>query len=336
MGIGPALSLALVLCAVPAPKPSLEVAYLRALELQRKIGQGGRPRDLAGWAHELAGLAAVAKGSNAGSADVQQLRDSIERGAESTLANLAVRMHNEAKKHRSTQLFLLANRAYEDYLPLFPENRWAYDLRFFHAELLNDNLNRYEEAAAEYTRVLQLDIAKVDAAEGALPGALPGAPGRWMLHAAYNAVLAYDEVAKREEKDEVPPSADPKIELPIPKAQGDLLAACERYLKYAPKGERYVSVLYKTAYTYYRYNHFDEAVPRLARVALELPDHDDLGPTSATLILDTYVLLGDWAKVQEWARRFLEHPRLGKGKFREELRKTLDEAASRLSSRQAK
>ncbi|HEY3452054.1 MAG TPA: hypothetical protein VGK67_37185 [Myxococcales bacterium] len=335
MAIAAALSLALALYGAA---PSLEVAYLRALELERKIGQGGRPRDLASWAHELAKLARAAKDSKAVSGETEALRGFILRGAERTLSSFAVKMHNEGKKHRSAQLFLLANGAYEDYLPLFPEDRKAYDLRFFHAELLNDNLNRYEEAAEEYTRVLRQDIAKMEPAEGVdALGFQPGQPGRWMVNTAYNAVLAYDEVAKKEEKNEARSSSDPNVKLPIPKAKQDLLAACERYLKYVPPGPKYASVLNKTAYIYYRYNHFDQSTPRFARIALELPEADDQpGLVAANLILDTYALLGEWDQVNAWARRFLEDPKLSGGKMGEDLRKVLEQSALKLQPRQTR
>ncbi len=253
--------------------------------------------------------------------------------AERIMSNLAVNWHNEAKKTRDDQVFFLASEVYQDYLEVFSDNPKSYDLRFFYAELLNDNLNKYDRAADEYSKVLAMDIARVDPPkdkDGKQPP--PEKPGRWMVNAAYNAILAYDEVVKKAEKDEqLPKDADPRKGLPIPPAKKALLTACERYIKYVPTGEKFVQVLYKAAFIYYRYNYFEKATPHFAKIALEHAEApDELGPTSANLILDSYNLLEDWPKVNEWARKFYQHPKLAKGKFRDDLAKVLEQSSFKL------
>ncbi len=278
-------------------------------------------------------LGQVAKANNLKTADdkkaVQEARDLSER----IMSNLAVNWHNEAKKTRDDSVFILAAEVYQDYLEVFPENAKSYDLRFFFAELLNDHLARYDRAAEEYTRVLLEDVRKVEPPKDPKTGAqaAPQKPGRWMVDAAYNAILAYDEVAKKAEAKEGAEGAvkDPKAPLPIPPAQKNLLAACERYIKYVPQGEKQVEVSYKAAYILYRYNEFDRSVPLFAKIALDHPDHT-LAETSANLVLDAYNLLGDWSKVNEWARRFVAQPKLAKGKLRDDLSRVLEQSAFKL------
>ncbi|MCP3103857.1 tetratricopeptide repeat protein [Myxococcus sp. K15C18031901] len=260
--------------------------------------------------------------------------------SERTLSNLAVTWHNEGKKTRNEETFRYADAVYSDYLTLFPENPKAYDLRFFWAELLNDNLQNYEKSAANYTLVVLQD-AKVLEAKDDKGKPKPGKPGKWLQNASYNAVLAYDEVVKAAEargdaKSEAVGS-DITKKATIPPVKKSLLDACERYLKYVPKGEKRVEIAFKAANIYYRHNHFDEAVLRFSEIALGYPEYkfengQRAAEISANLILDSYNLLQDFAKVNEWARRFYANDKLATGKFREDLAKLIEQSSFKLVS----
>ncbi|QSQ14495.1 tetratricopeptide repeat protein [Myxococcus landrumensis] len=260
--------------------------------------------------------------------------------SERTLSNLAVTWHNEGKKTRNEETFRYADAVYSDYLTLFPENPKAYDLRFFWAELLNDNLQNFEKAAANYTLVVLQD-AKVLEAKDDKGKAKPGKPGKWLPNASYNAVLAYDEVVKaaesRGEAKTEAVSSDITKKATIPTLKKALLDACERYLKYVPKGEKRVEIAFKAANIYYRHNHFDEAVLRFSEIALGYPEYkfedgSRAAEISANLILDSYNLLQDFAKVNEWARRFYSNDKLATGKFRDDLAKLIEQSSFKLVS----
>lgn len=272
---------------------------------------------------------AAHSGKNLSDEDKKALADAREL-AERTLSNLAVNWHNEARKTRDDTVFEQAAMIYQDYLEVFADSPKAYDLRFFYAELLNDNLHRFDRAADEYTRVLQQDIDRIDPPqpEDGSPPKAPEKPGRWLVNAAYNAILAYDEVAKKFEQTENLQS-DGKTSLPIPPPKKALLLACERYIKYVPNGEKKVEVMYKAANILYRYNYFDQAVALFSQIALDHPT-SELAEYSANLVLDSYNLLGDWAKVNEWARKFFAHPKLARGRFRDDLAKVLEQSAFKL------
>lgn len=257
--------------------------------------------------------------------------DEARELAERTLSNLAVNWHNEAKKTRDDQTFEFANAVYADYLTLFPDSPKAYALRFFWAELLNDNLNKYDLAANEYTKVFEQDIAAVKKGGDAKPG-------KYMINAAYNAILAWDEVVKKATADgsiKQQAATSPNQRLDIPAQKRGLLEACERYLQYVPGGERRVEIQYKAAKVYYDYNHLDEAVARFSSIALETPDYkfedgSRAGEIAANLVLDSYNLLGDWAKVNEWARKFYAQDKLAVGKFREDLARLIEQSSFKL------
>jgi TolA-binding protein len=264
----------------------------------------------------------------------KKLLDEANELAERTLSNLAVTWHNEAKKTRDEETFRYADAIYGDYLTLFPENPKAYDMRFFWAELLNDNLNNYEKSSLNYTLVVLQD-AKVLEAKDDKGNPKPGKPGKWLTNAAYNAVLAYDEVVKAaEEKGTLKPpdTSDIKKKIAIPEPRKGLLEACERYLKYLPKGDKRVEINFKAANLYYRHNHFDEAVARFSDIALNTPDYkfengEKAGEVAANLVLDSYNLQKDYAKVNEWARKFYANEKLAQGKFREDLSKLIEQSS---------
>ena len=258
---------------------------------------------------------------------VAAARDQSER----TLSNIAVNWHIEGRKTRDDDTFEYANEVYADYLALFPQNPKAYDLRFYWGELLNDYLRKYPEASEQYTQVVLQDGAKIDAKP-------PVKPGKWLPNAAFNAVYAADEVVRRaEQKGELKPptAADLKTVVPLAPQRKTLLDACERYLKYLPKGEKRVEIAYKAAKLYYDHHRYDEAVYRFSEIALTAPDYkfdngDRAGVIAANLVLDSYNAQGDYKKVNEWARRFYANDKLATGKFKDELAKVIEQSSFKL------
>jgi cellulose synthase operon protein C len=277
----------------------------------------------------------VLKGNPSMNEKDKKVLDEARELSERTISNLAVNWHNEAKKTRDEETFGFANEVYADYLTLFPESPKAYDLRFFWAELLNDNLSKYQRAAEEYTRVTLTDIDRV---EKKVDGN-PGKPGKWLNNAAYNSILAWDSLLKEmatADAGKTPSGGgDPSKKAAIPPLKQSLLDSCERYLKYVEKGEKKVEIAYKAAKIYYDYNYLDEAVSRFADIALKYPDYkfengDRAGEIAANLVLDSYNILQDWVKVNEWAKKFYAEEKLASGKFREDLAKLIEQSSFKL------
>jgi len=272
-------------------------------------------------------------------ADQKAVADA-KKQSEVILSNLAVNWHNEGRKTRDDDTFAATDEVYGDYLALFPDSPKAYDLRFFWAELLHDNLRRYDKAAEQYTLVVKQDARRIDGEKDDKGGykVRPEKPGKWLPLAAYDSVYAWDEVVKRaEEKGELKSesSADLSKPLTIPPVKKELLDATERYLKYLPKGEKRVEVAYKAARIYYDYHRYDEAVLRFSEIALTYPDYrfdngDRAGEIAANLVLDSYNGLGNYQMVNEWARRFYANDRLATGKFRDDLSKIIEQSSFKL------
>ncbi|MDR0965511.1 MAG: tetratricopeptide repeat protein [Myxococcales bacterium] len=252
--------------------------------------------------------------------------------SERTLSNLAVNWHNEAKKTRDENTFLLAADVYQDYLDIFPRAAKSYDMRFYYAELLNDHLNKFDRAAEEYTQVVLMDIARMEPQpdeNGEAPE--PQKPGKWLENASYNAILAFNVVATQFERTEKLPESDGKNSLPIPAIKQQLLEACLRYIKYVPTGNQRTNVMYMAAQIFYRYNHFERSTPIFAAIALEYPESEVAVP-SANLVLDAFNLQEDWAQMNEWARKFYAEPRLAKRDFKAELGKLIEMSSFKLIS----
>ncbi len=244
--------------------------------------------------------------------------------AERTLSNLAVSWHNEGKKTRDEETFLFANEAYNDYLAIFPDTAKSYDLRFFHAELLFENLQKYDLAAEEYSKVVRMDVERVKKSEK---------PGKWLTKSTEGALFSYDEVVKKtDDPTEKEAAKNPTRQFPIPPLKQALLEACENYLTFVPGGDKRVEIAYKAAQIKYRYNYFDEAVKSFAIIALENPG-SELAVYSANLILDVYNLQGDFERIDEWARKFYAEPKLAKGDFKADLERIIEKNTFKLAEK---
>ena len=253
--------------------------------------------------------------------------------AERTISNLAVNWHKEGSKTRDERTFQFANEVYADYLTLFPDSSKAYELRFFWAELLFDQLNDYAKAAEQYGMVADQDVRRIEAQQ---------APGKRLEDAAYNAVFAYNEVvaqARAKGASKTEPSKASRASPPKPREMSAeysrLLAACERYLKYVPNGKSRVEVAYIAAKIYYDHDHLEEATVRFIEIAEKYPNYKfgtgkTAGELSAHLALDSYDQLQQWDKLHQTAVRFYRNEQLAKGELKQELAKIVENSAFKL------
>ncbi|HEX8908749.1 MAG TPA: tetratricopeptide repeat protein, partial [Anaeromyxobacteraceae bacterium] len=253
--------------------------------------------------------------------------EAARKDAENTLRTLAVQYHAEFKKTREDAVAALAAELYRLHLGLFPDSRQAYEMRFFHAELLYA-LEKFQLAGDEYLQVVNIDVRRMKE-----PGedGKPQKQGKYLVDALESAVQSYDIVAKRAEADEKRPQSDGKTRLPIPREKQQLVDACQRYLQYAPRGEKAVEIAYKAANVYYRYNAFPEALKLFAEIADHHPRHE-LARYAANLALDAYNLQGDWRGMNAAAKRFWQNGELMRAQpaLREDLAKVIEQSGFKL------
>lgn len=205
--------------------------------------------------------------------------------AESTVRRLAQEWNKEAKKTRQKPTYGFAQAMYIDYLSLFPESKFAYEMRFQLGDLFY-KLEMFDDAAKAY-----------EATVAANP------KGAHLIDAANDNILALEEHLK-------------DLNLPKPKAKDDkpieihpqrkrLIDACDRYAKLVPeeKAEKLISVMFKAAKIYYDHNQFDEAIARFEVIIGKAPSAEE-SEYAANLIIDIYNLRQDWTKLYETSARF--------------------------------
>ncbi len=252
--------------------------------------------------------------------------------AENTLRTLALRYHNEWKKTDDAAVAAYATGVYTDYLAVFGASPVAYEMRFFHAELLYA-LGRFAEAGAEYDRVVAQDLAGASG-RGAPPAAARA--GKWFQAALEGALYAHQEAARGLPPPPVePPGARRPLPL-LPERQA-LVDACERYVKWWPDGPLAAKAAYDAGRIEYEHYRYAEATELFTRVALDHPAAPE-AEYATNLVLDAYNELGDWRNVNGWARRFHAdaalvgaHPRL-----EADLARVIEESAFKIVSEQEK
>ncbi len=254
----------------------------------------------------------------------RKLFEEAEKMAERTLRSLAVTWHSEARKTRQEETYWYAYELYRDYLELFPSTEYEYQLRFYFAELLF-HLEEWEDAGKQYTAVVKID-AERKAGERLGEDGRPEEVGEFLADAAFNAVLAYEELVGDFDKTEELPDVEPTEKIDVPPVRRALLDACERYLEFVPDGDDFVSITYMIANTYYRYNRLEEAIEKFALIALDHSRHE-LAEYSVNLILDSWNLLDRPDKVNKWARKFAANPVLARGSLGDEIREVIESSA---------
>jgi len=133
------------LLAIHGDAPAAALDQTRLLMLAQR---GGKRKDLLLEAQRL-----VETFRRVRSDDKDENLEEANRRGEETLRDLAVRIHNEARKTNLDETWAAARALYADYLALFPKAADAYDLRYFYGELLYSR-GAKAEAAEQYETVV--------------------------------------------------------------------------------------------------------------------------------------------------------------------------------------
>lgn len=228
------------------------------------------------------------------------------------LRELATTWHRECQVTRNLDTCRLARQLYDGYLARFSGEAAAYQIAFYHAELLF-KLEDWPAAARAYNRVVKMRPK-----------------GANMREAAYACVISWQNALEVEDHPSPPTTASQqapreslKQPLPIPEGRRRMLRAFATYLKHVPDSPDRVKMLYQEARTYYTYNHHEKAVPLFARVVNKHPEHE-LAEYSAMLLLDALNILGQEQEMERWVDRILANPKLARmrpraGKLKVEL-----------------
>ena len=294
--------------------PAAALDQTRLLILAQR---GGKRRDLLSESKQLVEIVQrVRAASQTASVEQDERYEEANRLGEETLRNLAVQIHNEARKTDLEETWAAARALYAEYLVLFPKASDAYDLRFFYAELLYARDSK-AEAAEQYETVVGQDLAA-------------SKPGRWLQKAAWSAVLARNEAmlhGRVEQKD----VGERRAQRALTADEKKLQDACSLYLKALPDGPHAVEVAFKAGRLEYLSGDYDAARAHLSWIASTHPDHE-LAEYAANLVLDIENLRGDWESVRRWALRFLEDRALAAhGTLMQDLKRVEEQSAYALA-----
>lgn len=210
------------------------------------------------------------------------------------LMDLATTTHKHAQQTKDAKEYEQARQLYEQYFarPAHPEEG---AMSFYYAELLF-HLQRYDEAAKYYDRVLTVDPK-----------------GKFADDAAYALVVSTKNAVKT--PDPTPNSAPPCPDMkpcPIPGDLQRLLGAFERYLAIVPATAKdHATMEYRRARVFYDYQHFDEAAPIFAHIVAAYPDNE-LATYSANLEMDCLAILKRYDQLRTLLERVKKTPALMK------------------------
>ena len=256
--------------------------------------------------------------------------------AENTLRYLALRYHNEWKKTDDQAVAGFAISVYTDYLEVFGASSSAYEMRFFHGELLFAQA-RFAEAGEEYDRVARLDVAAMEGKSSqARGGETSGKAGKWFNDALEGALFAHEEAAKALPPLPAPPPG-PKKRLAMAPQRLKLAEAYARYVRWRPDGKLASKAAYRGAKLHYDHYDYAEAIDLFTRVALDHPETEE-SEYATNLVLDAYNEMGDWRNVNGWAKRFFGNAALlaAHPKLKDDLPKVIEQSAFKIIEEQEK
>lgn len=223
--------------------------------------------------------------------------------AEKSLYSTAVYHHQQAlvfkqegKLEQARATFETAAKAYGAYLQRFPRSKNAYEMEFYFAECLYNSF-QFAEAAKHYAAVR-------DSSQDV----------KYQADASFSAVLAWQKQIDIDVKNKVlpepkvlkstdrPEGEKPKI-TPFGDTEKQLIAASDAYLtKAKPNDEKAPGIAYKAAELYYVHNDFEEARRRFEAIVQTYPKNE-VAKYATNLIIETYLIDKNWAKVEEVSAR---------------------------------
>jgi tetratricopeptide (TPR) repeat protein len=231
--------------------------------------------------------------------------------AEGYLGQLATEYHQRAQKEDDPAAYAQAAKDYDLFLEKFPQSEYAYDTRFYFAEILYDELKQYEKAAGQY----KLVIAEKPEGEHA-------------KHCQFARIKAYENlvltthresvlVTLKDDKKEVRMEAvDKKKELSgeakkrerteLFKWEAPFIDASDDWAKVYPEDENTPTVNFVSAEVFRSHGQYDRAVPRYEAIIQYAPKHS-YASYAGNSLLECNNELGRWSEIEKWGRYLLDN-----------------------------
>ncbi len=226
-------------------------------------------------------------------------------------------------------LYLKAASLYYDYLVNYPNDNDYYELRYLMADAYF-YAGKYRESIQEYKVVRDSKLSR-EHFEDAVFGILM----------AYDNLIAMKsktgqlEATKEEEEQASKDVREGKItETPFNEDEQGYIDAADYYAIHGKPGQdKHIDEFaYNTAFMYFEHKKLEEARRRFVEFVEKFPKSPRAGD-AARKIVDTYILVRDWVKVQEWSQK-LSDLELGEGdekreRVRGEMQKVLSLAIAK-------
>ena len=233
---------------------------------------------------------------------------------------MAVNYHKEARKlgtgSRAIEAYEFAGRAYNVYLDEFPDGKYAYQMRYEYGELLY-KLKRYDESYEQYMAVVKID-----------------AKGKESVFCARSAVYAAAEMVKGEKAAGKIVSGNKKNkneQLPLSEWETKRLAALDQFSTLYPDHKDTKGMIYEAGYLFYDKNRFKDASDRF-RTVIGMDPRSKQAMQAAELIVDTFVLVEDYANLKDVSKAFYDQESLGNAAFKKNMYKYYENASAQLIS----
>ncbi|MBN2102707.1 tetratricopeptide repeat protein [bacterium] len=192
------------------------------------------------------------------------------------------------------------------YLDTFPEDNYAYMIRWNVALILDTKLSSYKEALQEYltiSLVYSTESYESFAREKGLSS---------IKDAAQNAIVIADTLVAQEKRSQTASdvvavtSAEHDLKEPVPltEAQKWKAMAYDNYIKLFPFDEKTPAILSNAGALYYINNHFDEAIKYFKTLMKYFPNHQAVKEVELS-ILESYFAKRDYESTEALAKKIL-------------------------------
>jgi len=241
--------------------------------------------------------------------DDDKLKLSTYRLTEQALRENIQSLIRDAKTYKNRTLFEKAVELAQTYLNHYPEDLYAYMIRWNMALILDTELQDYEDALKEYltiSLVYQGDQYEKFAGEKGLAT---------IQDAAENAIVVADSLIRQEQKQQPASavstenggSADGATAEPIPFTQAErwLAAAYDNYIKLFPFDEKTAAILVNGGILHYTHNQFDEAIKYFKTLTEYFPDNKEIHKVMNS-IMESYFGKQDYTSAEVVAKRIIE------------------------------
>ncbi len=215
--------------------------------------------------------------------------------SEELIRVVATTYHTEARKTKEEATLEFTHELYNEYLRLFPNAKYVYEITVNYAYLLQD-IGQDELAAERFSQIVKM---KPD--------------GTLAIEAAHASVTSYYKLVEKQENKAKSDDTTDTEKKELSEFDQKLIAACDTYLKMAPRdAPDMVEAQFVRSMAYYRANHFQEAADGFKYIIDFFPDHEN-APDAARLLLSSLVLMRDIPSLNVAADAIASRPQLMTG-----------------------